>query len=238
MRSLPSPQALLTQGKQQILNLFLAGSCPLCQRSTAAGLCPSCTRQVRQCQRTEPCDRQDPALPIVAWGNYEDSLRQAIGQLKYNGHTEIARVLGTELGQVWLTHGRFLAVSARPIAIVPIPLHATKQQQRGFNQADLLARWFCRLTRLSLHSQALLRVQATQAQHRLNRSDRQRNLAQAFAVAPDQIAPLKHCTVWLLDDIFTTGATAQSAAQALRRSGISVGGICTVARAVAWDQLS
>lgn len=232
------PAALINRGQQQLLGLFLAGHCPLCQRSTPAALCPSCCRQVRQCQSATPSDRSQPGLSIVSWGHYEGGLRQLIGRLKYDGHTDIAQFLGTELGQTWLDQRATLGRSPRPIAVVPIPLHAAKLQQRGFNQADLIARWFCRLTQLPLHSQGLLRVQATQAQHSLGYRDRQQNLAQAFAVAPGQINQLRDTTVWLIDDIFTTGATAQSAAQTLRRSGISVGGICTVARAIAWSDLT
>jgi ComF family protein len=227
------PKAL-TQPGQQLLNLFLSGQCPLCQRSTPHPLCPSCQRQVQQCQSTRATDFSQPGLTVLSWGHYENSLRQAIGHLKYSGNTSIAQYLGTELGQTWLDQRHRLGSPSHPIAIVPIPLHAAKLQQRGFNQAELLARWFCRLTQLPLHSHGLTRVQATQAQHSLGRTARQQNLAQAFAVDPAQIKALKHRTVWLLDDIFTTGATAQSAAQTLRRSGLSVGGVCTVARAQAW----
>jgi ComF family protein len=217
------------------LNLFLSSSCPLCQRSAADTLCPSCSRQLRQSALGQPCDRSQPDLAVVSWGCYEGGLRQAIGHLKYDGRTEIARWLGTELGQTWLNQPT-LAASSGAVAILPIPLHPSKQRQRGFNQADLLAQWFCRYTQLPLHCRALVRCQATRAQHSLSRSDRQHNLAQAFAVSPDQIAPLQRTTVWLLDDIFTTGATAQSAAQTLRRSGIAVAGICTVARAMPWAE--
>ena len=236
MGRLSSARAWLGQGQRQVLDLVLANHCALCQRSTALPLCPSCSRQVRQCQHPTPWDATQAALPVVSWGCYEGSLRQAIGRLKYDGQTDIARFLGTELGQLWLDQGRDRAASPRPIAIVPIPLHAAKLQQRGFNQADLLAQWFCRWTQLPLHSHGLIRVQATQAQHSLSPAARQRNLAQAFAVAPAQLTTLQRSTVWLLDDIFTTGATAQSAAQTLRRSGISVGGICVAARAIAWGQ--
>lgn len=228
------PPAWLSQGTRQLLSLFLASPCPLCQRSTPAILCPSCCRQVRQCQVTTPCDRSTTGLTIVTWGHYEGSLRQIIGSLKYAGRPEVAEFLGTELGQTWRDWVRPEA-STGPVAIVPIPLHPTKLQQRGFNQADLLAQWFCRLTRLPLHSDVLQRVQVTQAQHSLSRLARQQNLAQAFAVDPKRAIALRQTTVWLLDDIFTTGATAQSAAQALRRSGITVAGICTVARAIAWN---
>lgn len=229
-----SMQTWLSQGKRQMLSLFLAEPCPLCQRSTPAVLCPSCCRQVQQCQSPTPFDRSIPSLAVLSWGRYEDSLRQAIGTFKYSGHTGLAQFLGTELGQTWLDHNPRSGASSRPVAIVPIPLHPTRLQQRGFNQADLLGQWFCRLTGLPLHSHGLLRVQATQAQHSLDRLSRQQNLAQAFAVNPTQIEALRPSTVWLLDDIFTTGATAQSAAQVLRRSGIAVGGICTVARPTVW----
>ncbi|MBW4482855.1 MAG: ComF family protein [Tildeniella torsiva UHER 1998/13D] len=227
-------QTWLSQGKHQVLSLFLTEPCPLCQRSTPAGLCSSCRRQVHQCQAQTPCDRSLPGLAVVSWGRYEGSLRQAIGSLKYSNQTSLAQFLGTELGQTWLDHGPGPKDLARPVAIVPVPLHPSRLQQRGFNQADLLAQWFCRLTRLPLHSSGLLRVQATQAQHSLDRLSRQQNLAQAFAVNPGRVNVLRQSTVWLLDDIFTTGATAQAAAQTLRRNGIAVGGICTVARAMAW----
>ncbi len=229
-----STQTWFSQGKHQLLSLFLAQPCPLCQRSTPAVLCPSCCRQVQQCQASTPCDRSIPDLTVLSWGRYEDSLRQAISSLKYSGHTGLAQFLGTELGQTWLDHNSRLRTSSRLVAIVPIPLHPTRLQQRGFNQADLIGQWFCRLTGLPLYSHGLLRVQATQAQHSLDCLSRQQNLAQAFAVNPAQVKALQRSTVWLLDDIFTTGATAQSAAQVLRRSGIAVEGICTVARPTVW----
>ncbi|WP_017300313.1 ComF family protein [Nodosilinea nodulosa] len=229
-----SVQTWLVQGKRQLLSLVLSSPCPLCQRSASAVLCPSCCRRLRQCQTSTPYD-PGTDLAVITWGCYEGSLRQAIGSLKYSGHTDLAQFLGIELGQTWHRHAPRRDPAASPVAIVPIPLHASKLQQRGFNQADLLAQWFCRQTRLPLCSQGLVRSQATQAQHSLGRSARQRNLAQAFAVNPAQVRTLRKATVWLLDDIFTTGATAQAAAQTLRQSGVTVGGICAVARAIAWN---
>ena len=152
---------LINRGPQQLLNLFLANPCPLCQRSTPADLCPSCRRQVEQCQNSVPCDRRQPGFSVLSWGQYEGSLRQLIGSLKYSGRTNIAQFLGTELGQLWLDQSPCLDRSPRPVAIVPIPLHAVKLQQRGFNQADLIAQWFCRLTRHPLYSHGLRRTQAT-----------------------------------------------------------------------------
>jgi ComF family protein len=220
------------QGTQQVLSLFLSGPCPLCQRSTATPLCPACQRQVGQSRLSNPLDSSHAGLPVVSWGRYEDSLRQVIRQLKYSGQPGLAQWLGSELGQTWLHYQAGLPSQLhRSIVIMPIPLHASKLQQRGFNQAELLARWVSRMAQAPLVADGLLRVQATQAQHSLNRQQRQENLAQAFQVNPRYLDSLRQKTVWLVDDIFTTGATAQSAARILRQSGVSVAGICTVARA-------
>ncbi|HIK43689.1 MAG TPA: ComF family protein [Leptolyngbyaceae cyanobacterium M65_K2018_010] len=236
MESLGIGELLWQQGKRQILGLLLAHPCTLCQRSTPAWLCPDCQQQVYQCQLSDPLDRSHAGLPVISWGGYGGSLKQLIGAFKYGGQPGVAQWLGTELGQLWLKHQKLVGKKAtRAIALVPIPLHPTRRRQRGFNQAELLARWVARVGQVPLVEQGLLRVQETQPQHRLNRQDRQTNVAQAFQVHPDYGHQLQQTTVWLVDDIFTTGATAQAAAQTLRRSGVSVAGICTVARALPWS---
>ena len=221
----------LNQGKRQLLNVFLSGSCALCDRPAPAALCSSCQRQVQQTQLPNSLYQGQAGLPVISWGSYEGALKQSIARLKYDHRRDVAEFLGTELARTWL------AVSClnpsprhRSPVIVPIPLHADRQQQRGFNQAELLGQWFCRVTRLPLQGKLLQRIQLTEAQHSLNRQKRFQNLAQAFAVDPRQKKRITHASVWLLDDIFTTGATAMAAAQVLRRQGISVAGICTVAR--------
>ncbi|MGF1567686.1 MAG: ComF family protein [Nodosilinea sp.] len=232
-----STKTVWHQSQQQLLNLFLSGHCALCERPTHVVICPSCQRQLRQCQLSNPLESGYAGLSVVSWGRYEGSLRQAIGCFKYNGQPQLAEFLGTELGHTWMQHQARLSLNpTRPITLVPIPLHDTKLHQRGFNQAERVAQWVSRAARLTLNVRGLMRVQATQAQHSLNRADRQKNLAQAFAVCPNQVACLQKTSVWLVDDIFTTGATAQAAALTLRRSGISVAGICTVARALEWDK--
>lgn len=220
------------RGSETLLGLFLTGPCPLCERATHQALCPGCERQVRQSQLADPLDPSYPGLPVVSWGRYNDSLRHAIRHFKYSGHPELAGWLGLELGQTWRQHQQAKGTkSPRPLVLVPIPLHASKLKQRGFNQAERLAQGMSRAVQVPVMGEGLVRVQATQAQHSLGREARQANLAQAFQVNPGHLKALRQTTVWLVDDIFTTGATAQAAALTLRQSGISVAGICTVARA-------
>lgn len=176
-------------GRNPILSLFLAAPCPLCQRSTVNSLCPSCDRQLRQCQLSTPLQSGKSDLPVISWGQYEGSLKRMIGVFKYDGQRDLARWLGRELGQTW-QHYR-PAAPAATITLLPIPLHPSKLQQRGFNQAELLAVWVSRISGVPLCPQGLWRVQATQAQHSLTRRARQQNLAQAFAVNPAQLGYLQ-----------------------------------------------
>lgn len=220
-----------SQQWQRWLGMFLESACPLCQRSTAQTVCPDCQRQIANCQlpASEQCAQLAPSsLTILAWGSYQGSLKRAIAALKYDNHPELARPLGHWLAQVWSTH----APANQPeLTVVPIPLHADKQQSRGFNQAELLATHFCDLAGLPLSRQGLVRSRSTEAQFQLSAHDRSQNLTDAFSLGTSWSKQPPTAAVLLLDDIYTTGATARSAAQTLRRHGIRVYGIAALAKA-------
>lgn len=208
----------------KLLGLFLESPCPLCQRSQTQTLCLSCQRQVQR-HRCEPADAgQVEPLPIFAWGQYNGALKRAIAALKYEGKPHLAEILGTWMAESW----RSVNPSMNGI-IVPIPMHPSKKRQRGFNQAELLAQHFCHITQLPIAVNGLKRDRATEAQFKLSSAERSQNLSEAFSIGTFLQKPPSR-PVWLLDDIYTTGATAVSAAQTLRQHGIRVQGIIVLAR--------
>jgi ComF family protein len=206
------------------LDIFLESKCPLCERSTSGVMCPTCQRQLQQCQLAQP--HQPVSLPVLAWGKYDGALKRAIASLKYENHPELARPLGQWLAQSWL--GAKLPIK-NSITVVPIPMHPDKIAQRGFNQAELIAQSFCETTGLPLKRHGLARIQATEAQFSLSPQAREQNLEGAFALGKDFLRQRPAGIVLLLDDIYTTGATVRSAAQVLRRQQISVWGVGAVA---------
>jgi predicted amidophosphoribosyltransferase len=115
--------------------------------------------------------------------------------------------------------------------VVPIPLHPDKLSTRGYNQAGLIAQGFCQITGFKLQLTGLARVKQTQVQHGLSPVERKKNLLNAFVVNQTLSGRL-NSQVLLVDDIYTTGATANSAKQTLERSGVSVLGIAVVAAAL------
>jgi competence protein ComFC len=112
--------------------------------------------------------------------------------------------------------------------IVPVPLHPVKLRERTFNQAILLARPLARATQIPLNAKILRRINPTATQTLLTREQRAANMRNAFAVRPG--ASLKDRRIVLVDDVFTTGATTNACAQALREAGVADVCVWTVAR--------
>jgi ComF family protein len=142
---------------------------------------------------------------------YEDPVDRLITGLKFRGELACARVLGTLLARHILALGTRL-----PQVLVPMPLHAARYRERGFNQAEAIAAHLASRTGVEVDSSMLQRVRATLPQTTLNAARRRRNCEGAFAVRPGQRVPPR---VALLDDVMTTGSTAAAAAQALRQAG-------------------
>jgi ComF family protein len=168
-----------------------------------------------------------------SFGPYETELRRLIQLYKYERIHTLAAPLGQFLVSGLPSHERF-------DWIVPIPLHWRRRWQRGFNQAELLARVVSRHAGVPMAS-ALTRKKSTTAQAGLSDVQRRTNTEHAFAVTPKHREALKGKHVLLIDDVLTTGATLSAASRVLRRAGARRITVLTVARAdrrSPWSQLA
>jgi len=179
----------------------------------------------RLCQRVDP-----PYERAVAYGSYEGELRDLIHLLKFEQVRPAAAVLGRELAGTIRTLERVMPVGK--IAVVPVPLYKRKQAQRGFNQAEMIAREALkelnRPQRFELCTGVLLRRRETASQIGLTSPQRRENMRGAFAVS-DATRIVKR-DILLVDDVVTTGTTVSECARVLLRAGAARVWVATVAR--------
>ncbi|QXH51959.1 ComF family protein [Pseudomonas fakonensis] len=162
------------------------------------------------------CKRRPPAFRrVVAPWHYGFPVDALISRFKHNSQWPLGRLLAELLGQALEHHyGEGLP---RPHLLLPVPLAKGRLRQRGFNQAAMLARWLASRLHLPCAEHLLERTRDTLAQQALGARARQRNLRHAFALAGS--AEVKGLHLAIVDDVLTTGATAQAIASLLRRHG-------------------
>ncbi len=149
-------------------------------------------------------------------------------QEKLNLMVEFGKQLATARALGELLAVRRPDVIRPPDLVVPVPLHWRRQAERGFNQAEEIARGLCRQLDWRLAMGVCERVRATPAQSTLSAAGRRTNLHAAFVARP--LRPGLHLLV--IDDVLTTGATAAAIAGALRRAGAASLQLWTVAHAL------
>src|SRR6202049_1029609 len=159
---------------------------------------------------------------------YDDVARTLVHALKYQDRTDLAPAMGRWMARA----GRELLDEAD--ALVPVPLHwrGVCVGRRRYNQSGALARVIERQTGVRLASEALRRVRPTQQQIGLSRSQRATNVQGAFKVAADRKADIQGRRVVLIDDVLTSGATADACARALLRAKAAQVDVLVFARVV------
>jgi ComF family protein len=203
-----------------------AGSlfCDACRAQldwVAPPVCDHCGRRLRD-GRCYACRQLLPALRLRAAVWFSGPIVPAIHQFKYEGITAAAAPLADVMVQGWQEW-------SVPVDLVaPVALHPSRERERGYNQAALLARQLSERLALPLAARALARIRVTRPQVGLPLGERQRNVSGAFTADAALVAGKR---ILLVDDVCTTGATLGAAAAALLEGGASGVTAYCVARA-------
>ncbi|MEZ5827140.1 MAG: ComF family protein [Hyphomicrobiales bacterium] len=185
-----------------------------------------------------PYDAGEPALSAAAIASppvydraravarYSETMRDLIQSFKYRDRQE-----GLRLFSRWLARtGAELLADAD--LIVPVPLYRSRLWWRRFNQSALLAQGLSRQTGVPADCFVLARVKRTQSQVGLSAEQRRRNVAGAFKVVPSRTSDVRGKKIVVVDDVITTGATADACARALKRVKAARVDVLALARAV------
>ena len=185
--------------------------------------CPSCgaeTSEEAPCTTCEKISYHYSAVRSVCY--YDGPIRQAILGLKYKGDMGLGEALASDLINL------FCSLRWNVDVILPVPIGMTRQAERGYNQAALLAVPLALATETHYESKALRKVRLTRSQVGLSREERVQNVAGAFHADSKIVANQR---ILVVDDVMTTGATLDACAVALKNAGAGEVYCLTLARA-------
>jgi len=204
--------------------------CRECRETIALNLppfCQKCSRPLADITRTHcrTCE-ETPHYFDRAWGTiiYNDTAQDLIHVFKYGGKTSLRHYFGHCLTQFWSVYQNFLP---QPELIIPIPLHAARRRERGYNQSELLAQKISHHCAIPLAADCLLRQRWTPNQATQSRKERWTNIFGAFKIKKPNSIQAKN--ILLIDDLYTTGATVSEAARVLKMAGAQTVNVLTLA---------
>ena len=204
-----------------LVELFYPNVCLACSEKLLKGEAVLCFKCRRELPGNEFWNDAENAMAKRFWGRVElqgvaalfrfqkdGDVQQLLHQLKYYGRQDAGEFIGKMIGGLMLQPG---SVIKDVDIIVPVPLHWKRKRSRGYNQCDSIARGISETIKVPWTDSALERVQENISQTGKNRFDRWYNVAEIFAVRDAEQLKNKH--VLLVDDVMTTGATAEACLQ-------------------------
>lgn len=189
------------------------------ETSTNQYLCPKCMEKL-PIMTEEQLTHFSPFI-------YEEPIRSMILKLKYSSNGFIAKALAPYLAAVYLK--RIQPILQQPPIIIPVPLHRSRQNERGYNQSDVLAQEVASYLNLSVITDVLIRTHKTIIQKSMDAETRAKNMRDAFSVNLEKVSRIQNQNILLLDDVYTTGATTSECAKTLQKYGVKAVTILTIA---------
>ncbi|SNX53133.1 ComF family protein [Thermoanaerobacterium sp. RBIITD] len=173
--------------------------------------CIVCGKPIELGEKCPDCKENDHIFKRnVSVFEYDDMMKSLIARFKYYKERQLSEFFAKYM------HKYLLNTDIKFDVIVPVPLHKTKLDERGYNQAELLARELSYRFDIIL-SKPIRRIKNTRSQTALNKEERAKNLKGAFKVVYSEM--VKNKTILLIDDILTTGSTLDECAKVLIESG-------------------
>jgi ComF family protein len=231
---------------KSLADLLYPPSCLACRTAvgSAQALCPACWRTMPfiehpVCERLgvpfaldlgpgllSPAAMADPPVfgRARAVARYDGPARDLVHRLKFSDRLDMAGPMGR-----WMARAG-TGLTADADALVPVPLHPLRFWRRRYNQSALLAQEVSRRCGVPVRLDWLARVKPTRPQVGLTRAERADNLQGSFRVNEGRRAMVAGSRIVLVDDVFTTGATANAAARVLLRAGAASVDVLTFAR--------
>lgn len=202
---------------RQLLNLLYKRRCYICKSTRDnAILCNDCLKKIRFLP-TKPVKIINNA-DVYSMTIYTGIIMKMIRGLKYHRKKDLAYYHAKLMYDYW----KELHEDEEEYIIVPVPMHKTREKQRGYNHMNLIAQEFAKLSGYEINTNLIYRTKNTTPQYALSKEERESNLKNAFGINTKNIKLLRGKKILILDDIITTGTTISEMVSTLRSTDYHV----------------
>lgn len=208
-----------------ILNLIYPKTCGICKRISKQNICPKCKYNLKKHEiaRIQKCN--DKYFEEMAYiFKYEGIIRERIIEYKFFE----AGYLYKTFAEIIIKNKKISDFIKNYDIIIPVPVHKNRKKQRGYNQTELIARKIGTELKIDMQKNILIKIQNTKPQSTLNKENRKKNAKDAYKAQNENKIYGKN--ILLLDDIYTTGSTANECSKILRLAGANKIGVLTIAK--------
>lgn len=208
-----------------ILNLLYPKTCGICKKICKQYICPKCKYNIKKYEIANIKKFKDKHFEEMAYiFKYEGIIRERIIEYKF-----------FEAGYIYKTFSEII-IKNKKISdfikkydiIIPVPVHKNRKKQRGYNQTELIAKEIGTKLKIDTQINVLIKMQNTKPQSMLDKENRKKNVKNAYKTQNESKIYGKN--VLLLDDIYTTGSTANECSRMLKFAGANKIGVLTIAK--------
>ena len=211
-----------------VLNFIFPPTCGFCDKMGEGYLCQECKQKIANSNiyfnQLDFYQNEDTFIDEHFYlFSYEEPIRRKILQYKFEDKAYLANTIY----EFFMNNEKLYGFLKKYDIIIPIPISLSRKRERGYNQSELLARKVSKMAGISIEMQVLKKAKNNQPQSSLNKEQRRENVKNVYKVQNE--LKIQNKKILLLDDIYTTGSTANECARVLKVAGSQTVGILTIA---------
>lgn len=213
---------------KNILKLIYPNVCGICGEICKEDICEKCEEKIKKiliCKNQKYNDKNIFYKEHVYLFDYKNDIRTKIIQYKFGEKPYMYKAFA----QIFINNEKICDFLKSYDIIIPVPIHKKRNNLRGYNQSELIAKEISKeIQNLSIENNVLYKYKNTNPQSLLNKNERIQNAKNAYQIKNEQI--IKNKNIIIFDDIYTTGSTVNECARVLKQAGAEKIGILTIAK--------
>lgn len=210
---------------KKILDIIFPSVCGICGKIDKNSLCPKCKIKLKEIEKAKILKVKNKNFTEHAYlFKYNGIIREKIIGYKFKDNSYLYKTFA----EIIIKNKKICGFIKKYDIIIPVPIHKKRRKERGYNQSELIAKEIAKTLEINIEDNALCKIKNNKAQMLLAKCDREKNIKDVYEII--NLQKIQNKKVLLLDDIYTTGSTANECSRMLKEAGASKVSVLTIAK--------